>query len=108
MTPEARIAEIVAVVAQQREQRGDLLARQWLNLEAVLAFRDDLFISFDNNRAERDLCMLKVFQSFRSDGGAALAASVATSRRWPSKGTRCQPRSRRSMRVNHSFLPWPA
>jgi transposase len=75
MTPEARIAEREAVVAQQREQIGTLLERLWPNQEAVLAFRDDLTISFDSNQAERDLRMLKVQQyvsaSFRSDSDAA-------------------------------------
>ena len=35
MTPEARIAELEAVVAQQREQIATLLERLQLNQEAV-------------------------------------------------------------------------
>ena len=56
----------------------NLLERLWLGQEQVLAFLDDLTIPFDNNRAERDLRLLKTQQKisgcFRSErGGDAFA-----------------------------------
>ena len=51
-----------------------------LGQEHVLAFLDDLAIPFDNNRAERDLRMLKTQQKvsgcFRSEWGATAFARV--------------------------------
>lgn len=52
--------------------------RLWMGQDAVLAFLGDLAIPFDNNRAERDLRMLKAQQKvsgcFRSGrGGAAFS-----------------------------------
>jgi transposase len=58
----------------------NLLERLFLDQEAVLAFRDDLAIPFDNNQAERDLRGLKVQQKvsncFRSDTGATAFARL--------------------------------
>jgi len=58
----------------------NLLERLLLQQDHVLAFLDDLAIPFDNNRAERDLRMLKVQQkvsgSFRSTSGADAFARI--------------------------------
>src|SRR5262249_12407076 len=58
----------------------NLLGRLLLGQDAVLAFLDDLTISFDNNQAERDLRMLKVQQKisgcFRAPTGAAAFARL--------------------------------
>jgi transposase len=57
-----------------------LLERLLLQRDEVLAFLDDLAISFDNNQAERDLRDLKVQQKvagcFRSDWGADASARI--------------------------------
>jgi len=58
----------------------NLLERLWLGRDHVLAFLDDLTIPFDNNRAERDLRLLKVQQkisgSFRTPHGAGAFARL--------------------------------
>jgi transposase len=80
MMAEARISDLEALVAQQREQISTLLERLELNQVAVLAFRDDCSISFDNNQAGRGLYTLKVQQkisgSVRSGHGAPVFTRI--------------------------------